>query len=124
MGVLNGGIAGNRILNDGIPTPAYNAGINALARFDRHALIPPGVTHVIVLEGINDIRGFAGPGAARQDPTPSAADLIAGYRQLIERAHEGGLTIYGATLTPFAGSNGWTPADETKRQAVNEWIRT
>src|SRR5204862_4295244 len=39
------------------------AGINALARFERHVLSPAGVTHVIVLEGINDI------GNARQNPT-------------------------------------------------------
>jgi lysophospholipase L1-like esterase len=123
MGVVNAGIAGNRVLGDGVPTPAYNAGVSALARFDRDVLTEPGVTHVVVLEGINDIRGFAGPGAARQEPTPSAADITRGYRQLIERAHALGLRIYGATLTPFAGSNGWSADDEAKRQSVNEWIR-
>ena len=59
----------------------FNAGINALARFELNVLSQPGVTHVIVLEGINDI------GNARQNPTPTAEDLIAGHRQLIERAH-------------------------------------
>jgi lysophospholipase L1-like esterase len=124
MAVLNAGIAGNRVLGDGIPTPAYNAGVSALARFDRNALTKPGVTHIVVLEGINDIRGFAGPGTPRQEPTPSAVDITRGYRQLIERAHSQGLKIYGATLTPFGGSNGWSAEDEAKRQAVNEWIRT
>jgi lysophospholipase L1-like esterase len=124
IGVLNAGIAGNRVLGDGVPSIAYNAGINALARFDRNALTAPGVTHVIVFQGINDIRGFAGPGVARQDPTPTADDMIAGYKQLIERARAQGLRIYGATLTPFAGSNGWNAADEEKRQAVNAWVRT
>jgi lysophospholipase L1-like esterase len=122
--VLNAGIAGNRILGDGVPSLAYNAGINALARFDRNALTAAGVTHIVVFEAINDIRGFAGPGVPRQDPTPSADDLAAGYRQLIERARAQALTIYGATLTPFAGSNGWNAADEEKRQAVNAWIRS
>jgi lysophospholipase L1-like esterase len=111
IGVLNAGIGGNRVLGDG-------AGVNALARFDRDVLAQPAVTHVIVMEGINDI------GQARERASPSAADLIAGHRQLIERAHARGLKIYGATLTPFEGANYWTPEGEAKRQALNQWIRT
>ena len=111
MGVLNEGIAGNRVLGDG-------AGVSALARFDRDVLVQTGVTHVIVLESINDI------GIARDSPCPSAADLIAGQQQLIERAHARGLKIYGATLTPFEGAAYWTAEGEAKRKAFNEWIRT
>ncbi len=111
LGVLNQGIAGNRVLCDG-------AGVSALARFDRDVLVQPGVTHVVVLESINDI------GIGRSSPSPSAADLIAAHRQLIERAHAHGLRIYGATLTPFEGAAYATPEGEAKRQAVNEWIRT
>ena len=77
-----------------------------------------GVTHVVVLEGINDI------GVARNNPSPSADDLIAGHKQLIERAHARGLKIYGATLTPFEGAGYFTPEGEAKRQALNDWIRT
>jgi lysophospholipase L1-like esterase len=111
MGVLNEGIAGNRVLADG-------AGVSALARFDRDVLAQPGATHVIVLESINDI------GLARTNPSPSAADLIGAHRQMIERAHARGLRIYGATLTPFEGAAYWTKEGEAKREAVNEWIRT
>jgi lysophospholipase L1-like esterase len=111
MGVLNVGIAGNQVLGDG-------AGVSALARFDRDVLVQTGVTHVIVLESINDI------GIARDNPSPSAADLIAGHKQLIERAHARGLRIYGATLTPFEGAGYWSSEGEAKRKAVNEWIRT
>lgn len=114
MAVANAGIAGNRVLGDA----AYNVGVNALARFDVDALEPPGAKYVIVLEGINDI------GNARQNPTPTAEDLIAGYKQLIERAHSRGLKIYGATLTPFYGAPYYTEVGEAKRQAVNQWIRT
>jgi lysophospholipase L1-like esterase len=123
MGVLNAGIGGNRVLNEasvppGVDVRAVGAGINALARFERHVLAIPGVTHVIVLEGINDI------GNARQNSTPTAEDLIAGHKQLIEQAHARGLKIIGATLTPFWGAAYFTEAGEAKRQAVNEWIRT
>lgn len=115
MGVLDEGIAGNRILQD-IIAP------NALARLDRDVLTQTGVTHVIVLEGINDI-GFGAFGFT----VPTADEIIAGHQQLIERAHARGLKIYGATLTPFEGTpfpGYFTPAGEAKRQAVNAWIRT
>ena len=114
MGVMNAGIAGNRVLSDG----AFNAGINALARFDHDALMQPGVTHIVVMEGINDI------GQARQNPAPTAEDIIAAHRQLIDRARSRGLRIYGATLTPFYGAAYYTEVGEGKRQAVNAWIRT
>jgi len=111
LGVLNEGIAGNRVLCDG-------AGVSALARFDRDVLVQPGAKYVVVLESINDI------GIGRNNPAPSANDLIAAHRQLIERAHARGLMIYGATLTPFEGAAYFTPEGETKRQAVNAFIRT
>jgi lysophospholipase L1-like esterase len=111
VAVLNAGISGNRVLGDG-------AGVSALARFDRDVLMQTGVTHVVVMEGINDI------GIARNNPTPSAEDLIAGHKQLIERAHARGLKIYGATLTPYEGAAYFSPEGEAKRQALNQWIRT
>lgn len=114
VAVLNAGIAGNRLLSEGAP----QVGVNVLARFDRDVLLQPGVTHVVVMEGINDI------GQARQNPTPSSADLIAAHQQLIARARARGLKVYGATLTPFEGANYWTAEGEAKRQAVNQWIRT
>ena len=112
--VLNAGIGGNRVLGDA----AYQSGINALARFEQNVLGQAGVTHVIVLEGINDI------GGARQNPTPTAEDLIAAHKQLVDRAHTRGLKIFGATLTPFEGAAYFTKEGEAKRQALNEWIRT
>jgi lysophospholipase L1-like esterase len=108
--VINQGISGNRLLGDG-------AGVAALARFDRDVLMQTGVTHVIVLEGINDI------GQARANPTPGAQDLIAAHKQLIARAKARGLTMIGATLTPYEGAAYYTPEGEAKRQALNDWIR-
>jgi lysophospholipase L1-like esterase len=81
-------------------------------------LSQPGITHVIFLEGINDI------GGAREKPSPSADDLIAAHQQIIDRAHARGLKIFGATLTPFDGANYFAPEGEAKRQALNNWIRT
>ena len=109
-GVANHGISGNRVLTSG-------AGPSALARFDRDVLLTPGATHVIILEGINDIGGSARDGV-------TADDIIQGYRQLIDRAHDRGLTIIGATLTPAAPRTPYTPELEAKRVAVNAFIRT
>ncbi len=111
VAVLNAGISGNRVLGDG-------AGTSALSRFDKDVLMQTGVTHVVVMEGINDI------GLARSNPSPGTADLIAAHRQLIERAHARGLKVYGATLTPYEGAAYFTREGEAKRQALNEWIRT
>ena len=113
MALLNAGIGGNRVLSEGTP----EAGINILARFDRDVLMQSGVTHVVVMEGINDI------GNARENAKPTAEELIAAQKQLIERAHNRGLKIFGATLTPFEGAAYYTAVGEAKRQAVNEWIR-
>lgn len=115
LGVLNVGIAGNRILHD-------IAGPNALARFDREVLARTGATHVTVLEGINDI-GFSGFFPAE---AVTADQIIEGHKQLIRRAHAKGLKIYGCTLTPFEGAfpGYYTPAGEVKRETVNAWIRT
>jgi lysophospholipase L1-like esterase len=110
LGIVNGAIGGGRVLEDGF-------GPNALARFDRDVLAQPGVRYVTVLEGINDI----GVGGAK--PSPSVAELIAGHRQLIDRAHARGLRIYGVTLLPFEGAAYYTAEGEAKRQALNDWIR-
>ena len=126
--ILNEGIGGNRILHDG-------AGVSALARFDRDVLAQPGVTNLIVLEGINDIgwphmkpRASANGPSQNQSPfaeeAVSAQDLIAGLQQIIERAHEHGIRVFGATLTPFEGADYYSADGEVTRQAVNQWIRT
>jgi lysophospholipase L1-like esterase len=70
------------------------------------------------MEGINDI------GQGRSNPAPSAAELIAAHRQMIDRAHAKGVVAIGATLTPFEGAAYFTPEGEAKRQALNQWIRT
>jgi lysophospholipase L1-like esterase len=127
LAVLNEGIGGNRILYDG-------AGVNALARIDRDVLAQPGVVNLIVLEGINDIgwphmkpRSPNGT-APREMPfvheVVSAQDLIMGLQQIIDRAHQHGIRVFGATLTPYEGADYYSTDGEATRQAVNQWIRT
>jgi lysophospholipase L1-like esterase len=131
VAVVNEGIIGNRLLSDCFIPSAGCFGLSALARFDRDALALPGVTHVILLEGVNDI-GF--PGAELGDgflaapaDARSAEDVTGAYRQLIARAHARGVKVIGATITPFEGVDlpgYWSESKEAARQAVNQWIRT
>jgi lysophospholipase L1-like esterase len=115
IGVVNRGISGNVLLND------YNisllSGRDTLERFDRDVLATAGVRYLIAFIGINDI--CFSPGS---NPIP-AGELIAGYRQLIARAHAREVSIIGATLPPFEGFVYYTPAREGVRRAVNDWLR-
>ena len=128
LAVVSMALAGNRMLhNSAGPTgPNPQWGQSLLTRFDRDVLGQAGAGHVIVFIGLNDI---AGPGAFY--PLAEAItveDLIAGYRQLIARAREQGLTIQACTLPPLEGNTSLpgfdTPANEAKRVAFNQWIRT
>ncbi|HMC24548.1 MAG TPA: SGNH/GDSL hydrolase family protein [Candidatus Udaeobacter sp.] len=126
LAVVNEGIVGNRLLRDG-----DIFGISALARFDRDALVPAGVTHIVLLEGLNDIcfPGAKMDGQYLADPaeTRSAQDITDAYRQLISRAHARGIKVIGATITPCEGveiPGYYSEAKEETRQTVNKWIRT
>ncbi|MGD0065897.1 MAG: SGNH/GDSL hydrolase family protein [Streptosporangiaceae bacterium] len=117
LAVADAGIGGNRVLSG-----SSRFGVSAEARFERDALDQPGVRDVIVLEGINDI----GLGTNPRHPATAirAAAIIAGYKQLIARAHARGVKIFGATLLPFQGAGYYSAAGEATREEVNHWIRT
>jgi lysophospholipase L1-like esterase len=90
---------------------------------------------LILFEGINDI-GFSrirwseikGIPAPKENPFAAekvtADDIIQGLRQMIARAHEHGIRVFGCTITPFEGTNTYDSEGEAIRQAVNQWIRT
>ena len=103
VGVTNNGLGGNRILHD-------IRGDSGLRRFDRDVLAQPGVTHVIVMLGTNDLRNRW----AKPEEEVTAEDVIAGLQQMALRAHAAGIKIIGATLTPFGNetymANAWNPA--------------
>lgn len=117
IGVVNRGIAGNRLLVD--DPNALLAGHDVLERFDRDVLATPGVQGVIVASGINDIIL-----ASSSSLSQMRDNLIAGYRQLIMRSRARGITILGATLPPIQGSGRNSEARETVRQQVNGWLRS
>ncbi|MEW2168243.1 SGNH/GDSL hydrolase family protein [Streptomyces sp. NPDC007084] len=107
-GVLNAGISGNRVLREG-------RGPSALSRLDTDVFSRTGVRTMIVLEGVNDIKGSPEP----TDPR----DLEDAYRLLVRRAHARGIRVIGGTITPYGGHSAYTPAGEAMRRAVNDAIR-
>ena len=115
-GVVNVGIAGNRVRRDLV-------GTSGLARFDRDVLSRSGVRWLMLFEGINDINFTALPGAPANQHT-TAEQLIEGLSQLVDRAHARGIKVMGGTLMPMGGLWLHNPQTEGIRQAVNDWIRS
>ena len=115
LAVLDEGIGGNCVL-------IHCVGQNALARFDRDVLSQAGVKYVIVLESINDIGALHNPNLPNYKLT--AEDLEQGLAQLVARAHEHGIAVFGATLTPYKGAGYFTENGEQIRRSVNHWILT
>lgn len=111
MGVANEGISGNRVLS-GVSKPG-SAGDAALVRLEQDLLTKPGVETVLLAEGVNDI----GAGS-------SADEIIAGFRELIEKTHAHGACIVGGTIMPFGGSVYGDPGAEAVRREVNRFVRT
>ena len=119
IGVLNMGIGGNRVLLDGL-------GPSTLARFDHDVLSQDGVRWLILFEGVNDLGTLT-----REAPaTPAEHDalvarLLVAYAQIVQRAHDHGIKVMAATVTPFMGFAYYHPTaeNEADRQALNAWLR-
>ncbi|MFD5111806.1 MULTISPECIES: SGNH/GDSL hydrolase family protein [unclassified Streptomyces] len=106
-GVANEGISGNKVLADG-------AGQSATSRLRRDVLSQPGVRTVFLFEGINDIKAHTGV---------TVDDMIAGYREIIDRVHAAGVCVVGATVMPYKGWSEYDAEGEAVRQGVNDFIR-
>lgn len=119
LSVLNLGIGGNRVLLDGL-------GPNTLARFERDVLSQSGVTHLVLLEGVNDLGVLTRDAPATPEAHKALVEQVtAAYRQILDRAHARGVKVIGATILPYAGSAYYHPGPESEadRQAINAFIR-
>ncbi|MGN5378342.1 GDSL-type esterase/lipase family protein [Streptomyces lasalocidi] len=116
--IVNQGISGNRLLTDQI-------GAHLLARVDRDVLAVPGVSHVLIHIGLNDL-GLPGHIAFPEPGEPPTADaLIAGLTALADRLHAAGLTVVGSTIGPYRGAvyDGYdSEAGQAVRREVNAWL--
>ena len=107
VAVINMGIGSNRFVS------AAQAGPTGTQRFEEDVLERPNVTHLIIMEGINDI--------SYEHVGPTV--LIDAYKAAIARAHARGIKVFIATLLPIQNSVKDTPANIATQQAVNAWIR-
>ena len=114
--VANAGIAYGRLLTDAASLGTNQSG---LARADRDVFALPDVQYVVMALGINDLA------IAASSPLPGSSEIIAGYKQFVERAHERNIIVYGATITPAGTASGslFGSVFESKRQAINAAIR-
>lgn len=110
--VVNAGISGNKVLSNG-GSPSL------ISRIDRDVLSTPGLTDIVFVEGINDVRAAE----ADADPDAFAAALIEGYRQLVARAHAHGVRVIGGTLLPYKGTARQTDRGLAIVDQVNAAIR-
>jgi lysophospholipase L1-like esterase len=120
--VANAAISGNRILSPGM-------GDSALARFDEDVLSLPHVKYIIVFEGVNDIGNRFGNRGPNQPAFPgldqpdiTVEQMIAGYKQIIARAHDRGIKVIGSPIGPYKGAAYWSEEGEAARQKINDWI--
>ncbi|MGH4033098.1 SGNH/GDSL hydrolase family protein [Actinomycetota bacterium Odt1-20B] len=115
-GVLNQGISANRVTSDRYPGDGVSTdtgGVSALHRLDRDVLAQTSARTVVVFQGVNDVRWGA-----------SAGQVIAGLREITQRAHARGLRVVGATITPCEGESLCSAAGvDAARQAVNAYVR-
>ena len=119
LAVLNLGIGGNRVLLDGL-------GPNAAARFDRDVLMQARVSHLIILEGVNDLGTLTRDApVSPQAHAALVAQVTTAYAQMVQKARARGIKAIGATIMPYGGTAYYHPdaQNELDRQAINAWIR-
>ena len=117
VAVLDEGIGGNRVLNE-------QTGPSALSRFDRDVLGQNGVKYLVILEGINDIGRLANTRMMAPEDDITAQNLEHALTQLADRAHQHGIKVFAATLTPYGGAGYWSEKGEQVRKEYNNWMRT
>lgn len=111
-GVLNLGIGGNCVVRGGLGDPA-------IKRFDRDILGQSGVKWLIVSIGVNDIGNSRNEEASQR----AVREVIAAYEDMISKAHDKGIKVYGATIIPFGKSSYDGDHRQAARKAINDWIR-
>ena len=116
--VVNAGIGGNMVASDG-RSPSL------VSRLERDVLAMPGVTHVVLMAGLNDVRQ---KGPARDRPGAGVDEVAAGYRQAAQVLQSHHIKVIGGVLTPILASPVAEPAipgptTDDKRRSLNALIR-
>jgi lysophospholipase L1-like esterase len=105
--VVNQGIGGTTASSACEGAVAF--GPSAVRRFDRDVAQRPGVTHLLVYAGTNDVAYGC-----------TAEQVVDAFRELAARARARGATALVSTVTPRAS---YTDDQDAVRAAVNRWVR-
>lgn len=133
VGILQQAIKGNRLLDDGAGILGMAYGEAMMDRFERDALNQPGVERIFLKVGVNDVVHPNCESLKDEARAVTAEEMIAGYKQLIEQAHERGIEVYLFTRTAWKGYTRnvlgsddvqWSPEIDQMRQDINAWIRS
>lgn len=113
--VVNEGITANALTSVVHTYAATGGGPSGLSRLAPDALEQSGATEVVLFLGTNDLWFGA-----------TAAQVIQGYQQAIQAAHQAGLRIVGVTLLPRESNpeEPWTPEEQGQLEQVDRWILT
>ena len=133
VGILQQAIKGNRLLDDGAGILGMAYGEAMVDRFERDALNQPGVERIFLKVGVNDVVHPNCESLKDKARAVTAEEMIAGYKQLIQQAHERGIEVYLFTRTAWKGYTRnvlgsddvqWSPEIDQMRQDINAWIRS
>lgn len=133
VGILQQAIKGNRLLDDGAGILGMAYGEAMMDRFERDALNQPGVERIFLKVGVNDVVHPNCESLKDEARAVTAEEMIAGYKQLIQQAHERGIEVYLFTRTAWKGYTRnvlgsddvqWSPEIDQMRQDINAWIRS
>ena len=133
VGILQQAIKGNRLLDDGAGILGMAYGEAMVDRFERDALNQPGVERIFLKVGVNDVVHPNCESLKDEARAVTAEEMIAGYKQLIQQAHESGIEVYLFTRTAWKGYTRnvlgsddvqWSPEIDQMRQDINAWIRS
>ena len=134
ISVVNEAIVANKVLSGGSGIIGNLYGDSLISRFERDALNLSGVKYIFIKEGLNDIIHQYSKSLSPDTLKASVDDIIAGYIQLINAAHERGIKVYFFTKSPwkgyeraFLGQTGdlvWSKEAQDKCDKLNEWIKT
>lgn len=132
VSVVNAGLGGNRWVKNVF-------GQCGLCRLDRDVLSVPGVTHVIMSLGVNDIGLGYYYSNTFKDPSQlvNAKQITDNIQAAVDKAKAKGIKVYLGTITPFKGTYYYTSGQpgevpfgatvpyngEQVRQDVNAFIR-
>lgn len=133
VGILQQAIKGNRLLDDGAGILGMAYGEAMVDRFERDVLNQPGVERIFLKVGVNDVVHPNCESLKDEARAVTAEEMIAGYKQLIQQAHERGIEVYLFTRTAWKGYTRnvlgsddvqWSPEIDQMRQDINAWIQS